>query len=524
MPTAFDTLYRISSLAQNRQLKQFGFDQNLQGWMDAHRDMILENWWFYHGYHNLFLLRFEKEDESDFMKRCQEATIENHIKPIINLMTSHLYGHQVKRVVKRNGEVDKELQDILQRIVWNQNNIEELDDSKALNSSVTGYTVIAREFIDIRTNESFSPAEDNITKNKYGYVKKTPLDSAFTYLLPYVDRYGIIDCRRVGAVLYFADHSQNPSNIQPTQLLNNAFTDYKVMWYVNDDVWLKWTQNPNDKTWTQITMFPNTKYVNKNPYGKVTIPFSVYKNVGDPYYIEGDSDVFDIRSLNLELNELSNGDKDTIRYHQYPILAAFGCEFPVNWVRTKNTQFEFKDSPKDKADVKYLTWEGKLEASRDKQEQLRRSMSLVSQVSLLSRGFMKDIGQIRSGPPLKALFTSDRALMSRKFAVFKANESQDMMADLQFYKQNVSSLIDIDNTVKCEAIFSEDFLGIDALLEAEIAAIQKQTGTETVEEILRAEHPDWTEEEINKGVKDVEKVSGNRGAATQSPEMKGIQQ
>ncbi len=526
----YETLYRISSLAQNRQLQNFGFDTNLQGWIDAHRVQLVENWWYYHGYHNIFLQRFEKEDEHEYLQRIQYATIENHIKPIVNLMVSYLYGDgdSVKRYVTKDGNANTEIQDLLQRVVWNCNNIPELDDAKALNASITGYTVIQRELLDIRTDKPFPLGTGNIEKNKYGYIKKTPLDSCFTYLLPYVDKDGVIDARKVGAILYFSDHSTNPANINPVQLLNNAFTDYKVMWYIDDTVWEKWVQDPLTKKWNKIDVNPGGANLNVNPYGNVLIPFSVYKNVGDPYYIEGDSDVFDMRSLNLELNELANGDKEVIRYHQYPILAAFGCELPTEWVRTKNTTFTFPDVSKDKGNLSYITWDGNIQASQVRQEQIRRSLSQVSQISLLSRGYLKDIGQIRSGPPLKALFSSDRALMNRKFAIFKANESADMRADVLFWKQNVDATIDIDNTYQFNCQFEKDFLGIDALLEAEIAAIQKQSGIQTIEEILETEHPDWTPEQINKAKQDIEQsqqVQGQgRGATVQSPDLKGIQQ
>lgn len=528
METPFDFIYRIAPLYQNRQLGQYNFNQDFHSWMSAHQAIIIENWWYYHGFHNLFLKRFEKENDVDFQKRITTATIENHIKPIVNLMTAHLYGSEIKRFVNRDDDLDKDLQKTLKQFVWNQNLIQELDDAKALNAIVTGYTVIQRRFLDLRTKRPFPIGSSIEEMKKYGYVKKEPLDSAFTHILPYIDSNGIIDPRRIGAIIYYADHPTYSPEITPDNVFRQSFSDSVVLEYIDDNRWVKYVKKTKNSNWEQITINPGTKWENKNQYEDVTIPFTVYKNVGDPFYVEGDSEVSDLRGLNLSLNELANGDEETIRYHQYPILGVFGGKLPDSFVRTKNTVVEFAETPQDKVDMRYIVWDGKLENSQNRQDQIRRSMSLVSGISLLSRGFMKDIGQIRSGPPLKALFTSDRAVMKRKFATFKSCEMEDMRADLTFIQKHIGIDLNIDNTVNFGCVFPEDFLGIDALLEAEINALKQQSGTEDIETILEVEHPDWSEEQIAEAVKNIQKAKETKanagGLKVQSADKKELQQ
>ena len=155
-------------------------------------------------------------------------------------------------------------------------------------------------------------------------------------------------------------------------------------------------------------------------------------------------------------------------------------------------------------------------------------MSQITQISLISRGFLKDIGQIRSGPPLKALFTSDRAIISRKIKYFKAAEVQDMKADLLFYQFHTGRDLKLDNKVSFNCDFESDFLGIDKLLEAEIQSIQKQSGVEDIESIIKQNHPDWTDQQIQDSIKLIKEYNQSQqqkvNPITQSTARSAIQQ
>ena len=54
-----------------------------------------------------------------------------------------------------------------------------------------------------------------------------------------------------------------------------------VMEYVSDDVWLRWVREKDAQEWTQVTINPGTPYENKNQFGRIDVPFTVYKNTGD---------------------------------------------------------------------------------------------------------------------------------------------------------------------------------------------------------------------------------------------------
>jgi len=526
MASVFDQIFRLVSLAQNRQLNTFSALLDRDSWWQYHQQIIIENWYFYYGLHNLFLRRFEAEDTKDFTARVQDATIENHVKPIIDLITSHLYKtpDSIKRYVLRSKKPDNELNEFFEQNVWSYCDISDLDDEKALNALITGYTVLQRLFLDYRTGLPFTLGESALEKVKYGYIHKDPLDSAFCIPMPYIDESGIVNTRKFGAIIYIADHDNYVGSDTVMSLLKRQYIQQKVIEFVDDKIWLKFVKQPDEKEWRQITVNPGTGFENRNQFGRIDIPFSIYKNTGDPFYVEGESEVKDIKSLNKELNELGNGDKDTIRYHQYPILQGLaGAKLPVEFKRTKNTVIEVEG--KD-ARFEYLTWEGKLDASDRRQEAVRRSMSHVTGISLISRGFLKEIGQIRSGPPLKALFTSDRAVMSRKFKKFRKAEILDMRADVAFYEFHTGKKYNIDKTVSFHADFSDDFLGIDKLLEAEIESLQVGAGTEDLETILREKHPDWSDEKIKESMDLIKEVHGKdqRKQIMKSSDRKGIEQ
>lgn len=226
----------------------------------------------------------------------------------------------------------------------------------------------------------------------------------------------------------------------------------------------------------------------------------------------------------MELNELGNADKEVIQYHSNPVLMGLnGAKLPSDFIRTKNAcvEIEKKDSK-----FEYLVWEGKLEESRERQESIRRALTLVTGISLISRGFLKEIGQIRSGPPLKALFSSDRSVMSRKFKCFHDCEVQDMKADVLFYQYNSGVNLNYDKKVTFNIKFEDDFLGIDALLDAEIKTLQTQSNTKSIAEIMREEHPDWSEKDINSAIDEMSKMMKKMQPKqmTSSPDKKGMEQ
>lgn len=498
-------IYNILSLNKNRQLDQYSILNDIEGYWANHSQRIIENWYFYYGLQNIFLRRFQKEQEQDFIKRVKNATIENHVAPIVDSITANLYGNadSVKRFVNRNENPDEVLNKFFKESVWRFNH-RISDQQKALNLFVSGYSVIRRSFIDMRTRNPFLVSDGFTDKAKYGYVYKELQDSSCCLPLPRTDQDGKVYPNKLGAVLMINNYDNYVGDDIAMKLMNRQSSPMRVIEFVDDNVWLKWIKKQNENSYTQINI-GNGQNQNKNPYGRVDIPFSLYVNNGEPFSVDGLPEVDKTKGINMRINELGNGDDDMITYHQNPILLGLGgARVPDGFVRTKNAII---DGVTGNGKFEYLTWEGNLIESKDRQDALRRALSHVTGISLISRGFLKDIGQIRSGPPLKALFSSDRAMMALKFGQFESSEKADMESDVLFYShsENANAKFDIDKTVSFNCEFNADFLGIDKLLEEEIKALKRQSGTDTLDEILRTEHPDWSDTQIETAIKTIEK-------------------
>lgn len=526
--TGVTDILRTIALSRNRKLTEFKFAANADEWFNYHAQVIIENWYFYLGYHNMFLTPFDGEPDEVFVRRVRNATVENHVKPIIDLFVSHLYGapNSPRRYVTRNEESDEEIGKFFRERVQRPIN-SAYDDKKALNTLISGYTVVQRQLVDMRTNEPFGQGDSQAEKVKFGVIRKIPLDSQYCVPLPWTDENGYPDATRWGAVLCITEYDTHIGDKTTMDLLGRPRKEIQVIEYVDNRIWLKWMRTGKSEKLLPVTTSAGTQWQNKNPYGRVDVPFSLYRNTGDPFYLEGDSDVVPVKSLNMELNELGNGDKDTIRYHQYPILVGYmGAELPKDFVRTKDAHVSFSNLSKD-AKLEYLVWNNNLEGSDRRSETIRRAMSQVTGASLMSRGFMRDIGQIRSGPPLKAMFTSDRATMHRKFAYFAKCEAEDMEADLRFFEENTGKSFNLDPSVEFHVEFEQDFLEIDRLLDEEIRSIRMASGADDPLEILKEVHPDWTIAQIKEAWARVQKSKESKSTVKpirQSADKKGQQQ
>jgi hypothetical protein len=235
-----------------------------------------------------------------------------------------------------------------------------------------------------------------------------------------------------------------------------------------------------------------------NPYGNISIPFTVFRNYGDPMYLEGESDIANMIPLQSALNEIMTDDKATISYHSFPILKFLNdAKMPSNWVRKPNSGLEFSGS----GDAQYLVWDNVLEASDKFKEKLRSSMTVVSGVSQISRGNASEIGQVRSGAGLKTLFQSDINAIGLKIPHFKRAERDLVYSTVKMWeKETGESLGDFT----CEVSFPQDFVGLDRLLEAQVNQIDVQQGLSSIREIVKGKHPEAiSEDEINEYIAEI---------------------
>lgn len=439
---------------------------------DARKAEIHKYWDFYNGDNQRWYLpQFDGEDYQDYSDRLRKSVVENHCRGLNNTATGYLYGKGEK--ISRRAE-DSKLQEILNERIWKTNHMWSFHLERALMQSVTGFSIIALDFVDMRTSLPFvNKSKEDFSQ--YGSVKYRIMDSSDTMPLSRAE-----DSTMLGGILKYYK-VDNASGLTAFDRLNyKTFETNEVIEFIDDKVWLKWV----DEALV-------TENGNVNIYGDVRIPFVLFRNPGDPKALEGDPDHADVIPLNIDLNERSNDDRNVISYHSFPIIMFLnGGKMPKNWKRGPSTGLEFDGDGK----AEYLTWDNVIEASKERGDKLRQAMNRVSGYSDISQGSTENLGSVRSGAGLKTLFINDMlstmtrqafAQVGEQWLIASTAKILEYWTDLEF------------ESYESEVAFPEDFIGIDEWLRWQIDRDKMDAGVLGTDEVVKKEHPELlTEEEI----------------------------
>lgn len=455
---------------------------------------LLKYWDFYQGDSQRYYLdRFEGESEVEYNTRVLGATIENHCAKTCDVLVSYLYGQPESssrvtvRVVDENGKIISDLQKLLHRI-WEYNEIDAFRIDLGLMSSVTGLAVVHKEFVDSRTGRPFKKnalvSESGLIEDrkKFGIVRYQLFDTVDTMPLPYVDDTNVVHPRMLGAIVRFYE-SDNFSGISSLdRLLQKRFASEEWLEVYNAEKFMR------SKI---VTGKPEPEIVSEmvNPYGDINIPFTLFRNYGDPMYLEGQSDLAQMTSLQNTLNAVVNDDKMVIDYHSFPILTlGGGAKLPPNFVRKVNSVLEMEMNQ----EAKYLTWDNVLEASDKFKESIRKQMTVTSGVGQMSRGNAEDIGQVRSGAGLKTLFQADINTIALKVPLFRRAEKELAASTLRMYAQEMKMNLPY---FEIQVEFPADFVGVDKLLAAQVEEIEISSATRSPRDIVKSKYPGIQSEE-----------------------------
>lgn len=443
---------------------------------------LLKYWDFYQGDNQRYYLdRFEGESENEYSTRVLGATVENHCAKTCDVLVSYLYGQPESasrvtvRVVDENGKIIEDLQRVLHKI-WEYNELDALRIDIALMASVTGLAVVYKEFVDSRTGKQFpktAPAEE---RAKFGTIKYQLFDTVDTLPLPYVDDNSVVHPRVLGAIVRFYE-SDNFTGISALdRLLQKRYAS---------EEWLEVYDSKQFMRSRIATGTPKPEIVDQvsNPYKDVTVPFTMFRNYGDPMFLEGQSDLAQMISLQNTLNAVLNDDKMVIDYHSFPILVMMGgAKLPPNFVRKVNSVLEADINQ----DVKYLTWDNVLEASDTFKESIRKQMTVTSGVGQLSRGNAMDIGQVRSGAGLKTLFQADINTIALKVPHYKKAEKELATSTLKMWAADTKNTLPY---FEIQVDFPADFVGVDKLLSAQVEELEIANATRSPRDIIKSKYP-----------------------------------
>ena len=443
-------------------------------------------WDFYFGNHRDYLPPFKNESIEELHARRKSSIVENHCKGVVNTQAVFLYGGNIGRWVKNKntGDVDEYWQKFFSERVWPHNDMSCLMLDAEVMMGVTGFVVMTKEMelLDGKSvvNKEFSSIE------KYGVVKYDFLDSSTCMPLPKItiddDGSFKVSQRKFGALLKIYNFNEFSAHWVVNRREGNVYREHDYIEYIDDNVWFKWAKNSNGG----YDVVPeSTDATGVNPWGSLNIPFTLFKNPGDPMLLEGESDIADAMSLNVALNERITDDRLAMSFSSLPILLLRGATLPEEFKIKPGAGLEFPIT----GSAEWLTWDGKLEASIKHQELLRENIRRITSTSDLSLGG-SSTGQLRSGPSLRGKFISDllRSLLKKPFII--RSEQELMKSTMEMFakatkKKNFSS-----SDYECVVEFPEDVLGLDKIVEAQIVKMESDMGAIEIEDVVRKLRPD----------------------------------
>ena len=431
----------------------------------SERKSEIEKYWdFYLGNMQKYLPRFEGEDVDDYIDRINDAVVENHCKQTCNVAVAYLYARGDK--IQRRAE-DERLQQLLKDRIWKTNHMWSFSLDRTLVQSVTGFSVVALEFVDSRTGSPFRSTAPKSELREYGTIRYRVLPSVDTMPLPRAEAPS-----ELGGILRHYQ-SDNFSGLSAFDRLNyKEFKTYDVIEFIDDEVWLKWIDEKLEEEGAV------------NPFGDVRIPFVLFRNPGDPMALEGEPDHADAIPLNVDLNERLNDDRMVISHHSLPVIKFLrGAKMPSNWKRGPNSGLEFEGD----GDAEYLTWDNVIEASLKRSDTLRQAITRVGGYSDISKGDTERIGQVRSGAGLRTLFLNDMLSTMMRQAYAQKGEMDLIRATARMWEYYTGEKFD---SYESEVHFPEDFIGIDEWLRWQIDRDKMDAGILGPDEVLKKERAD----------------------------------
>ena len=456
--------------------------QFIRNYYYKRRNALTMFWDYWRGDQTKYLRKYEGESHTEYRERLERAVVENQCKTTININAAFMYGLSDK--ISRRAE-NQELNEILAKDVYYHNDMATFMMDTRLMTGITGNSLVELMVYDKATRKPFDPKK-RVEKGNF-YVHYTLNDSSVTVPLPRIN-----DRRALGAVIKYYELE----DVDEYEVLGLDFDPGVRIWileYVTDDLWLRWYHEGNDQANAQlIPVFNKVGQENINPYGDVRIPFVLFKNIGDPMNLDGESDIEDVIPLQNSLNERMTDDALVISYHAVPIVKFLkGAKMPRNFIRKRNSALEFDGE----GDAEYLTWEDKLEASQKTKAETRTAISEVTQISGLTRGNMQGAGQLRTGIGVKTMFVPDIIGVRMRRPYMMRGERELVYSTAKLYE--FYGKYDFGMDYRCEIFMPEDFLGIDEWMETQVKALKIQSGMPMTQE-LKEEFPELSDEQIKK--------------------------
>ncbi len=210
-------------------------------------------------------------------------------------------------------------------------------------------------------------------------------------------------------------------------------------------------------------------------------------------------DVQDILGLNIQMDEVLTDNANFFARHGWPQLVS-----SVDLRGVKNTpqhvwQIE-SDGPQDKIQDKlfFLQWDGRMVEAHTFVQYLESLIFKVSCTARVATGDLEAIGQLRSGPAIVTAHSPSIQKTQEKQVVWGDNERRLLQAIAKFDSKIHGQAVDTRyKELDISINFPRDFVPGEELVRAEVQQIQVNSHIRTFRDLIRENHPEFSETEVD---------------------------
>lgn len=425
-----------------------------------------KHWAMYQGDHSEYFQRRKDEDDALFGYRKQKAVTANYVRYVVDLSGKYLYGRASKvsrKFSEDNSDTDKRMRDLMKKTSYDLLMLE--GSKKAGVFSEVGYRLVPVDSVTGAQPENGIATETT-------YPHPIILDPTNTFFL--VNKWN-----RVIAVVIQDEYTDFTKGV--------AGTKHKTLELIVDDSRWFW-DDQGDFTFSSAKLGSSSK----NLYA-LNEEFVLAKN-NDAWT----DDVQDILKLNIQMDEVLTDNSHFFARHGWPQL--------VSSVDLKGVQHSPQhaweipsDGPSDKVQDKlfFLQWDGRMEEANKFVQYLESLIFKVSCTARVATGDLEAIGQLRSGPAIVTAHSPSIQKTQEKQVVWGDNEMRLLTAmaslDAKIHGQSLQTRY---AGLEIIITFPRDFVPGEELVRAEVQQIQMQNHIRTIKDLIRENHPEMSEDQI----------------------------
>lgn len=414
----------------------------------------IKNWSMYMGDHSDFFIQRNNEDADLFKYRKKIAVTANYVRYVVDLSAKYLYGRasKVSRRFGKNKDVDLRMRRMMK---WCDYDRLMLEAKKK--AGIYGEVGIRNVAIDSVTKDQ--PADGVATKTTYAHPVITDPCKTFYLENAWNQVVGVVIENRV------KDWATGLSKAT----LELVVADSR--WYWEDSVLVTEEKNNYDLL-EEFVLFKNNEL--------------------------GLDEIQTIVDLNIKLDEALTDNTAFFAKHGWPQLIS-----SVDLSKVQNTPNHSWEIPSEGNDDKvkdkifYLTWDGRMEDARKHIEFLEALIFKLSATARIATGDIDAIGNLRSGPAIVAAHSPSIQKTQEAQVMWGSNEVRLLTAMAEFESRLQGQTIDSRYPeMDVSIIFPRDFVPGEELVRSEIQTQQANAHIKTWEDLIRENHPEFTDDQV----------------------------